>query len=170
MNAPAAIQAQLVDVRNVSSHKCVRLEIHVPAEQAGVVMAAFGWPTMAEPVPVALARLVAEHVTPDREDTSGRTGQQRRAFPDLPYAQQAALRCQEADFARFLAAERKKTWDDIHYGKRVAPDAACAEAVRRIVGVNSRSEIRDDPADAMGSGFRWRSLDAEYFAWQRGRR
>ena len=42
----AAITAMLVDVRNVNAHKCVRLEIHVPAEQAGAVMAAFGWPTM----------------------------------------------------------------------------------------------------------------------------
>ena len=40
-DAPAAITAQLVDVRNVAAHKSVRLELHVPAEQAGLVMAAF---------------------------------------------------------------------------------------------------------------------------------
>ena len=56
-NKAAVITASLVDVRNVAQHKCVRLEVHVPVEQAGEVMAAFGWPTMVDPVPVELARL-----------------------------------------------------------------------------------------------------------------
>lgn len=57
MNKPAAIAAQLVDVRNVSTHKCIRMIVEVPAEQAMAVIAAFGWPTGVDPVPVAIARL-----------------------------------------------------------------------------------------------------------------
>lgn len=165
MSAPAAIQAQLVDVRNVSSHKCVRLEIHVPAEQAGDVMAAFGWPTMADPVPVALARLIAEHVTPDRTDTSGQTGATRRTFADLPYAQQAALRCQEPQFREFLVDTGRLRL------LNATPDDF-AEVVRQLCGVKSRADIGKGPNDrsANDSGFKWRALDAEYYAWQRGHR
>lgn len=57
MNKPAAISAQLVDMRNVGTHKCLKLTLHVPEEQALDAIAAFGWPTGAAPVPVAIARL-----------------------------------------------------------------------------------------------------------------
>lgn len=60
MDQPAAITAELVDVRNVGMHKCIKLTLHVPAERASEVMAAFGWPTAVDPVPVALARLNLE--------------------------------------------------------------------------------------------------------------
>lgn len=163
MSAPAAIQAQLVDVRNVSSHKCVRLEIHVPAEQAGDVMAAFGWPTMADPVPVALARLI-DGITPDNRHAEYPKGE-RRAFSDLPYAQQAALRCQELQFREFLVETGRLRL------LNATPDDF-AEVVREICGVKSRADIGKGPNDrsANDSGFKWRTLDAEYFAWQRGRR
>jgi hypothetical protein len=159
MSAPAAIQAQLVDVRNVSSHKCVRLEIHVPAEQAGDVMAAFGWPTMADPVPVALARLVEDaRVKPEQV-------KEHRSFSDLPLAQQAALRCQETQFQEFLVGTNRlcllnATKDDV------------ADVVRQLCGVQSRADIGKGPNDRStnDSGFKWRALDAEYYAWQRGRR
>lgn len=160
MSAPAAIQAQLVDVRNVSSHKCVRLEIHVPAEQAGDVMAAFGWPTMADPVPVALARLIAEHAKPEAEGP--RTN--RRMFSDMPLPQQAALRCQEPQFQEFLVDTGR-----LHL---LNATANVAEVVRQLCGVKSRSDIGKGPNDRStnDSGFKWRALDAEYYAWQRGRR
>lgn len=167
MSAPAAIQAQLVDVRNVSSHKCVRLEIHVPAEQAGDVMAAFGWPTMADPVPVALARLI-EKITPENRHEEYPKGE-RRSFSDLPLAQQAALRCQEPDFWRFLQ-ERQGPDGVLHLRGDVKNE--CAAHVRFLCGVDSRSDIGKGPNDrsANDSGFKWRALDAEYYAWQRGRR
>src|ERR1019366_437976 len=57
MNAPAAIIASLVDVRNIAEHSSVVLKIHVPQERALEVIAAFGWPTGANPVAVAIARL-----------------------------------------------------------------------------------------------------------------
>lgn len=168
MSAPAAIQAQLVDVRNVSSHKCVRLEIHVPAEQAGDVMAAFGWPTMADPVPVALARLI-ETITPENRHEDLPKGE-RRSFSDLPLARQAALRCQEPDFARFLQERQGPT--GVCYYDGGDPNDWVASHVRYLCGVKSRADIGKGPNDrsANDSGFKWRALDAEYYAWQRGRR
>jgi len=53
----AAIAAQLVDMRNVGTHKVMKLTIHVPEEQALAAIAAFGWPTGVNPVPIAIARL-----------------------------------------------------------------------------------------------------------------
>ena len=158
MSAPAAIQAQLVDVRNVSSHKCVRLEIHVPAEQAGLVMAAFGWPTMADPVPVALARLVEDaRVNPEH-------AKERRPFTELPLAQQAALRCQEPDFARFLQERQGPGGVSMLDGSDTTDWVA--SHVRYLCDVKSRADI----GKTLISKNLWTDLEAEYWAWQRGRR
>jgi hypothetical protein len=151
MNAPAAIQAQLVDVRNVTSHRCVRLEIHVPAEQAGLVMAAFGWPTMADPVPVALARLV-EH----EPSTMELIEKHRIPFDQLPLPQQAAMRCNDIGFRAFIR-ER---------GGRAADAGEAATFVRLHCAVSSRKDI----IEGTTAGERWKALDADYYASSRGMR
>lgn len=160
MNAPAAIQAQLVDVRNVSSHKCVRLEIHVPAEQAGTVMAAFGWPTMAEPVPVALARLDPSAIAPDGQ------AKERTPFTDLPYSQQAALRCAEPDFYRFMCTKFRPDGIIPFDPKRDANTAPSVPMLRHHLGIGSRRDL--DQIEEKGKA--WLALEAEFYAWQRGRR
>jgi hypothetical protein len=71
-NDPAVIAAKLVGMKNVGAHKSVVLTIHVPEELALRVIQAFGWPTMASPVDVAIAALdrdsikalTIEHETP----------------------------------------------------------------------------------------------------------
>jgi hypothetical protein len=158
MTDAAAITAQLVDVRNVAAHKSVRLELHVPAEQAGLVMAAFGWPTMADPVPVALARLnpIAKPTVSQPETVQ----RERKPFTGLPYAQQAAMRCQEPQFWSYLAQRQD-------LGLPTVENAAdAADAVRSICIVDSRSRI------AVGTiaGGLWESIEADYFAWSRGMR
>lgn len=159
-DAPAAISAQLVDVRNVSSHKCVRLEIHVPAEQAGLVMAAFGWPTMADPVPVALARLV----TAPEPIAKPEAPKERRPFSELPYSQQAAMRCHEPDFERFLY--QRAGADGVLEIEGPPNNDPIAAHVRFLCGVTSRKELDTRPLAAK----RWREIEAEYWAWQRGAR
>jgi len=159
-DAPAAITAQLVDVRNVAAHKSVRLELHVPAEQAGLVMAAFGWPTMADPVPVALARLHS----PAEPIAKPEAPKERRPFSELPYSQQAAMRCGEREFARFLA--EKFTVDSVVAGGNKSLPEFSSDAVRQICRVKSRSELERGTA----AGDKWEALEAEYWAWQRGAR
>ena len=56
----AAIMGSLVDVRNVGTHKSVKLTIHTPEEYAMKVVDPFGWPTGVNPIPVAIARLDLE--------------------------------------------------------------------------------------------------------------
>lgn len=156
MSAPAAITAQLVDVRNVAAHKSVRLELHVPAEQAGLVMAAFGWPTMADPVPVALARLQ----TAPEPVAKPEAPKERRPFSELPYSQQAAMRCAEPEFSNFITATGRRL--TITLGKPNAEEVA--DCVRELCGVVSRRELDTQPT----AGARWAALEAEYYAWQRG--
>lgn len=158
-DAPAAITAQLVDVRNVAAHKSVRLELHVPAEQAGLVMAAFGWPTMADPVPVALARLQAAPEPIAKPEAP----KERKAFADMPYAQQIGIRCGEGEFQYFIKKKHSRLYGP---GPFASNSDAAAQAVRNYCAVHSRSEI----AESNQAGGRWRALEAEYWAWQRGAR
>ena len=60
MNDAAVIGGSLVDVKNFNTDKSVRLVIDVPAELALRVIEIFGWPTRADPIPVAVARLATE--------------------------------------------------------------------------------------------------------------
>src|SRR5262245_12050060 len=57
MTDARAISVQLVDIRNVDTHKVVKLTLHAPQEQALKLTELFGWPTGVNPVPVALARM-----------------------------------------------------------------------------------------------------------------
>lgn len=157
MTAPAAIYGDFCTIKHVPTRKVYQLIIEVPVEAAQAVIDTLGLP-MDTGIPVALARLKA---APAPEPTK-----ERRQFSELPYAQQAAMRCQEADFARFLKAMKPKLWSDIHYGRMVLPDVACAQAVRAICLVESRSRIE---AGTIAGGL-WEALEAEYYAWQRGMR
>lgn len=153
MDNPAAIMASLVDVRNIAAHKCVRLEIHVPVEQAGAVMAAFGWPTAVSPVAVAIARLDTTKAASEPVKSAGDV-KERRRFVDLPLSQQAAMRNNEPRFRKFLD-ERAAKIDEIVRDH--------ADYVRGICNVKSRSEITAGQL----SGNRWLMLNEEYEAWLR---
>ncbi len=150
MSEAAIISASLVDVRNIAAHKCVRLEIHVPVEQAPLVMAAFGWPTMADPVPVAIARLQPEPAQRAPEARQVASGDKpRREFHLLPYAQQAALKCGDKGFQRFLG---------------VLNEHEAAIKVREECGVRSRAEIESDEQ----AKNRWHGIMRDFDQYQRG--
>lgn len=57
MNNRAAIAAQITDIRQRGTTKSVVLKVEIPEERALEAIQAFGWPTGANPVPVAIARL-----------------------------------------------------------------------------------------------------------------
>lgn len=77
----------------------------------------------------------------------------RRDFRDLPPAQQAALRCNDATFRAFLNEERG-------YQAENADDAA--EAVRELCAVASRAELSSNHAARVI----WHQLDSQYQAWK----
>lgn len=74
---------------------------------------------------------------------------ERRRFTELPLAQQAALRCAEPLFQKFMRAE---TQDE------------AARALRSVCRVESRAELDAAPEAAAA----WRRVDAEFQAWRRG--
>src|ERR1019366_6428507 len=81
MSEPAAIIASLVDVRNIAEHSSVVLKIHVPQERALEVIAAFGWPTGANPVPVAIARLDTDVAPPKLVEALGDVAPKNKFTP-----------------------------------------------------------------------------------------
>jgi hypothetical protein len=166
MSNLAAIQAQLVDIRNVGSLKSLKLTLHVPEEHALKAIEAFGWPTGANPVPVALARLNLEKevVCPDRQESISETRPdpaadkspgraERRPFDSLPLPQQAGILCQEGGFRAFLNEE-------FNYACETADDAA--DAVRERCNIASRSELGTNKKAAE----RFVSLREQYQAWR----
>lgn len=163
----AAIAAQLVDVRNVGHNKCIRLTLHVPAEQAPLVMNAFGWPTLVDPVPVALARLdptkiesevvQSETTKPGQLDTSPASG------PDIParavnrLAQRAGILCNDSLFHRYL--ERRLS--DGVKGPTVNTEFA-AGYVREFCKVESRADIKPNTEAAT----RLDLLESAFICWR----
>lgn len=156
LEKPAAIEASLVDVRNIATHKCVRLELHVPAEHAPLVMQAFGWPTMVAPVPVAVARLNGESESGPSsleywKDKPVEQIKERRRWDDLKLSMQASIRCGEPAFWKFIHERMPEN------NPTSSEDAA--RIVRSFCGVSSK-------ADLLGAaGRRWLQLDDEYQAW-----
>jgi hypothetical protein len=49
MTDPAVFQGSLVDLKNVGTHKSVRLIVEVPEEYGEAIVRAFGWPTRVKP-------------------------------------------------------------------------------------------------------------------------
>lgn len=152
MNAPsrpAAIMGQLVDAKNVAQHKCLRLTIDVPAEQAMHVIETLGWPTQVSPVPVAVARL-----TPQAAEAPAKPAARKPVAPDKRLAQQAAIACSKPKFWCFLGEITNSL------PSRSADDAA--SAVRFACGVDSRSEI----VDGTPAGDKWEKLYGQFLIWE----
>jgi hypothetical protein len=77
---------------------------------------------------------------------------ERRSFSSLGFAQQAALRGNDARFWRFLV---------VVHGEPVSDADSSAVAVRKLCAVISRKDFDASPAAAA----RWQSLDARFCEW-----
>lgn len=149
---PAAISAQLVDMRNVGTHKSLKLTLHVPEEYALKAIEAFGWPTGAHPVPVALARL-----TEEKPKAPGKVATEKRLV------QQAGILCADRMFQKFLDQTHHDEVLDLLTDAPLSEEEIASEFVRDYCGVKSRSEI------ILGSpaAEKWNTLAAEFEMWKR---
>src|SRR6476646_5225398 len=102
MTTPPAIEGQLVDAKNIAVHKTVRLSIDVPAELGAKVIEMFGWATMANPVPVAIAKLNPSVQAPQPEPAITAKPNGKKAWHELSPAQQAGIHCNDRFFWQFL--------------------------------------------------------------------
>jgi hypothetical protein len=160
MKNAAAITAQLVDMRNVGTHKVLKLTLHVPEEQALKAIAVFGWPTGVNPVAVAIAALDLTNVA--GEPASLATGEadgdlggpsatvsrsRKPVAADKRLAQQAGIACADPLFQKFVGARNEDT---------------ATTYVRQTCGVQSRSEIKIDTPE----GEIWQKLYGEFLVWR----
>jgi hypothetical protein len=167
MKPAAAIAAQLVDIRNVGLHKSLKFTLHVPEEEALKAIEAFGWPTGANPVAVAIARLdlskpgatrtrnaPAREAASDPGEPDTPASRPHRPWDELSLAEQAGIACTDPKFRRYLF-ESACVRDD-------SEDAAAA-AVRLTCGVRSRGDIRPGTEAAA----LWDQLYSAYQMWLR---
>ena len=157
----AAISGDFATYRHVQGRKVLQLVIEVPAEMASAVFAALGTPGSGEGIPVALARLQ----TAPEPIAKPEAPKERRPFSELPYSTQAAMRCQEQDFHSFLKEHFNFQWLRALEGR--TPSEAAADVVRHLCRVESRSDLK--PGTPAGETWA-EEIEAEYWAWQRGRR
>lgn len=143
----AAFSGDYCDLKFVKTRKVAQITIEIPIEQAAAFVASFGAPDPSQGVPVALARLNdKQRQEPPAKD--------RKAWADLPCSQQAAIRCGELPFQKFMS----------EYNVGQVHDAeTCAQAVRFLTGCDSRSELNKyGPKQDI-----WREIEAEYQTWLR---
>ncbi len=138
MKDVAAIAAQLVNMRNVGTHKSLQLTLHIPEEYALKAIEAFGWPTMTNPVPVAVARLVQPAGKGVGAETTNRA---QPALGDVParaprnkLAQLAGMLSKTPLFHRYLESIRPREFHDVQ-------DDQAAHFIRAACNVTSRSQI-----------------------------
>lgn len=153
-DTPSVISGDFCTFRHVQGRKVLQIVIEVPAEAAGSVFAKLGMPGSGEGIPVAVARLQ----TAPEPIAKPEAPKERRPFSELPYSQQAALRCQEPGFWEFI--------DHHAHGRTVTSPEEAAKYLYEVCGVASRSEI----VKGERSGHHWYALESDFWAWQRGRR
>ena len=157
----------------MGAHKSIKLTIHVPEEQARQVVDLFGWPTMVDPVPVALARLQEGGGArrPTRHPTIDTTpvplpdkpaGRAKREWRELTPAGQAGIRCNEPRFQAFLREAINRFGLSTHDDCRNENEAA--EIVRDLCRVESRSQINKTNPESLRL---WHLLEGDYQLWLR---
>lgn len=136
----AAFSATYADWKLVKSRKVVQIVLEVPMEASDAAYQLLGgMPNPAAETWVGVAKLANK---PEAEpDQKG-----RRRWSDLSVGEQAGIRCNEADFQRFVDANN-------------ASEAAAA--LRERFNVASRKDIPRD---------RWEEFETEYQLWQRASR
>ena len=146
-----AILANFVDYRTVKTRSSFQLIFEVPIEQADEALRLLGGtPQPAETrwVGIALSKTERKAVEPKPE-------KERRPFDTLPLSQQAGIRCNDSQFAGFIAEH----WygDEIKPFNNVDPTAL----VYVLCEITSRSELdTNDLAAQM-----WKKLEADYQAY-----
>jgi hypothetical protein len=161
MSDAAAISGDFATYRHVQGRKVLQLVIEVPAELAATVFATLGTPGAGEGIPVALARLHS----PAEPTAKPEAPKERRPFSELPYSQQAAMRCREPDFHKYCEITEPTVWADL-VRRGATHDDAAAGLVRHWCWVASRTDIKKGTP----AGDKWEALEAEYWVWQRGAR
>jgi hypothetical protein len=159
VSAPV-FKATFSDFRLVKTRSCAQLIFEVPIEEADAALQTLGGlPRAATEVWAGIARIDPKNPAPEPRNAPDKASapKERRPFNSLALPAQAAMRCNEPEFQRFIADRLYGPGNDV----RVESPMAASE-VRHICGVTSRSMI----SIAGESGRKWLALDAEYLEWK----
>ena len=85
----------------------------------------------------------------------------------MPYAQQAAIRCQEPAFQQYVKAQAPTAWDSM---SRRGSTASASEIAAQLVRDWCRVESRADIVKGTQAGENWEHIEAAFYAEQHGRR
>lgn len=148
----SAFRGTFSDFKLIRGRKCAQIVIEVPLEEADAALRALGGlPRPDQEAWVAVARLDPKAVAREPEKDV-HEAKKRRPFADLPYPQQAALRCQDEAFRAFL---NEKMHHNVHTPEETA------QVIREHCGVLSRSEIAINPI----AGTKWREVNNQFELW-----
>lgn len=147
MSKPSAIRATYSDWKLVRTRQVVQLVFEVPLAEADAAYEVIGgMPNPASERWFGIAPL---------DLMQKQLGEKpKKDWRDLSPVQQAAMRCQESAFVRFLIEERQDDWHES------ANDPA--DCVRLICAVESRADL----ATNHKARVIWHQLDEEYQAWK----
>jgi hypothetical protein len=140
MTLPAAISATFVKVIPVAGRKQVQIVLEAPIEQANTVLAALGgYPDPANPVWVGVARIDSNAVA-----TSLITGDMHVPTNEPQSPVNGSIENMNKMVQQAAIISDKPDWNN--YVKQAFPDMTerGAEAMRKILGVQSRRELATD--------------------------
>lgn len=162
MSSAAAISGEFTTIKHVPSRKVYQLVVEIAEEAAQQAFEALGMPGNGGHV--ALARLHS----PAEPIAKPEAPKEREAFSRKPRSQQAGILCEDKNFQRFLAERYQPIWSDAppHTDFDGHESEWAAHTVRTVCKVVSRSNLLTGSEAAE----HWDHLEAEYYAWQRGRR
>jgi hypothetical protein len=149
----AAFEGGLVGIKNVGYDASVHLTIALPQELGAAIIAAFGWPTVKNPIPVAIARI------DEGAAQKGPKEREHRRFNALSPAEQAGIICKEEDFREFLRTV--VPYKSMSLSFNFGPE----DLVRDCCGVASRADIKEGTE----AHRQWRIILERYRRWQNER-
>lgn len=143
-----------VDAKFMRGLKVMRVSVDIPIEHSNDFLRAFGAPDGADPVPVAIARLVtppAEPLTAPKRGEAQDEDKPRTPFRELKRSAQAAMKCQEPSFHDWLCLDYRsqigRCWprDGMTY-----PEMADM-VLKEALGITSKKEL--DTSEAAGAAW-----------------
>ena len=147
MTQATPIKATFSDCRLVKGRKVFQLVFETPIEAADDALAALGG--LPRPDMEKWFGIVALDLSKAVSDAPEKPNSAPRNFADLPAPQQAALRCNDPNFQKFVQADNAEQ---------------AANFIRVKCGVKSRSELATNAA----ARAKWIELDDAFYRWQRG--
>ena len=147
MTQATPIKATFSDCRLVKGRKVFQLVFETPIEAADDALAALGG--LPRPDMEKWFGIVALDLSKAVSDAPEKPNSAPRNFADLPAPQQAALRCNDPNFQKFVQADNAEQ---------------AANFIRGKCGVKSRAELATNAA----ARAKWIELDDEFYRWQRG--